>query len=326
MPKALSEHSDRASLTRNGVPLVDPDLEYGMENKSKEIQVGLVVIVSMVVLFLGMMWFKNISLSQGLSTYQVDFTSVEGLQLRDRVQVRGIRVGTVDGFEIREGFVRVILAVDDQVRLGEDAKISLGTKGIVGEVVIDIDPGSGPAVPSGHLFSGRTAASITAMTDAAGSALEQMRSLTEKLDTFITEIQQSGQVVETLELANQSVRRIDSMVADNEEALHRTLANMESASRGLVELLDSGKVDRTLDDASVAMARADSLMLTLDEAAGRLGSILAKLDEGEGTAARLLNDPQLYIRADSTLTSVQRLTDAMRRNPKRFFKLNLVDF
>ncbi|MBU8871064.1 MAG: MCE family protein [Gemmatimonadales bacterium] len=297
-----------------------------MENKSKEIQVGLVVIVSLVTLILGMMWFKNISLSQGLSIYSVDFKSVEGLQLRDRVQVRGIRVGQVDGFEIRESFVRVSLAVDDDVRLSTDSDIYLGTKGIVGEVVIDIDPGTGSAVAPGHIFQGRTVPSIMAMADVAGTTLQQMQVLAEKLDVFITEIHESGQVVETLEVANQSVRRLDAMVADNEEILHRALTNLESASQGLTDLLESGKFEQTLDDGSTAIARADSLMSTLDEAAGHLGSILAKLDEGEGSAARLLNDPGLYTRADSTLTSVQRLTEAMRRNPKRFFKLNLFDF
>ena len=297
-----------------------------MESKNKEIQVGLAVIVSLVVLILGMLWFKNVSLTQGMATYLVDFSTVEGLQLRDRVQVRGIRVGQVDRLEIRESFVRISISIDDDIRLGEDSAVYLGTKGIVGEVVIDIDPGSGAAVPAGHIFTGKTAVSITAMTDAAGSALKKMAALTEKLDGFISEIQQSGQVVETLATAHEAVQNIESLVSENQESLGRTLQNLEDASRGLAQLMETGKVDQTLDDASMAMARADSLMLTLDEAAGRLGSILAKLDEGEGSAARLLNDPGLYARADSTLISLQRLTEAMRRNPKRFFKLNLVDF
>jgi len=297
-----------------------------MENRAKEIQVGLAVIVAFVVLVLGMMWFKNVSLSSGMTMYQVDFPSVEGLQLRDRVQVRGIRVGQVENYSIQEGFVRVQLSIEDRVRLGEDAQISLGTKGIVGEVVIEIDPGSGAAVQEGHVFQGRAVASIAAMTDAAGSALKQMTALAAKLDTLVTQIQSEGRVVETLETAHQAVGRIDELVRDNEAALGRTLGHMETASRQLAELMDSGQVTETLDDASNAMARADSLMITLEESAGRLGDILVKLNEGDGSAAKLLNDPGLYARADSTLESVQRLTEAMRRNPKRFFKVNLVDF
>lgn len=297
-----------------------------MESKSREIQVGLVVVISLVVLVLGMMWFKNVSVSRGVTGYQVDFPSVEGLQLRDRVQVRGIRVGQVDGFEILDGYVRVALSIDDGVRLGEDSQISLATKGIVGEIVISIDPGTGPAVPAGHVFQGRTASSIAAMTDAAGDALDQMTTLAGKLDEFITEIREEGRIVSTLQNANSTMTRIDSLVEQNEAQLGRVLTHLETAARDLAELMETGRVDSTLTDASQAMARADTLMTTLGTVAGRLDSILAKLDEGDGAAARLLNDPGLYARADSTLTSVQRLTEAMRRNPKRFFKINLVDF
>ena len=64
-------------------------------------------------------------------------------------------------------------------------------------------------------------------------------------------------------------------------------------------------------------------MITLEESGRRLNSVLLKLDEGEGTAALLLNDPSLYTTADSTMNSLKRLLDEMRRNPKKYFKLNV---
>ena len=77
---------------------------------------------------------------------------------------------------------------------------------------------------------------------------------------------------------------------------------------------------------SLAMASADTLMDVMQEAAHSLNSIIAKLDEGEGTAALMLNDPTLYTTADSTMTSLKRLMDEMRRNPKKYFKVNVMDF
>lgn len=297
-----------------------------METRTKEIQVGLTVIVAVAALIAGMLWFKNVSVSSGKVSYQVDFPSVDGLQLRDRVQVRGIRVGQVEGYQIQDGFVRVEIGVDEGVGLGRDADIYLGTKGIVGEIVIDIDPGSGPAVPPGHVFQGRAIASIAAMTDAADVALKQMSSLAGKLDTLLTEIRSEGRLVETMQNAHEAVTRIGTLVEDNEKRLGRTLGHMETASRQLAELMESGQVEQTLEDASSSMARADSLMASLENSTAQLGEILTKLNEGDGSAAKLLNDPALYARADSTLTAVQRLTDAMRRNPKKYFKVNLVDF
>jgi phospholipid/cholesterol/gamma-HCH transport system substrate-binding protein len=58
----------------------------------------------------------------------------------------------------------------------------------------------------------------------------------------------------------------------------------------------------------------------------RFNTLLAKLDEGNGSAAMLINDPGLYTRTDSTLTAVQRLLDDLRRNPKKYFKVNIFDF
>ena len=42
----------------------------------------------------------------GTASYRVDFTSVDALQVRDRVQVRGIRMGEVSGMEILQASVR----------------------------------------------------------------------------------------------------------------------------------------------------------------------------------------------------------------------------
>ena len=151
-----------------------------MESKKQEIQVGIVVIIAMVSLVIGMMWLKNVSVSRGVATYGVDFPTVEGLQVRDRVQVRGIRLGQVEAFEIVDDFVRVTLMLDNSVDLREDAKISLGTKGIVGEVVIEIDPGQGKPIEDGHVFVGHTLTSITSMTESAGAALNEMKILTSK--------------------------------------------------------------------------------------------------------------------------------------------------
>ncbi len=51
-----------------------------------------------------------------------------------------------------------------------------------------------------------------------------------------------------------------------------------------------------------------------------------EVESGDGTAAKLLRDDSLYVTADSTMTSLKRLLDEMRRNPKKYFKLNVMDF
>ncbi len=297
-----------------------------MKSRINEIQVGLLTIIAIVVLIAGMMWFKNIDLSKGQNYYQADFTNVAGLRKGDKVQVRGIRMGEVSGMQILQASVRVELRLDDTVDLREDAKVTLGEKGIVGEVVIEIDPGTGERILEGHIFQGRTAGTIASMTDAADDALAEMQILTKKVTELVDQIKTEGMVVETLVQAHETLDKIDHMVDENHTDITVILDNLRVTSDGLREIVESGRIEQTFDDVSLAMASADTLMDVMHEAARSLNSIMAKLDEGEGTAALLLNDPRLYTTADSTMASLKRLMDEMRRNPKRYFKLNVLDF
>ena len=291
-----------------------------------ELQVGLLTIAAVVILITGMLWLKNIDLTKGSLVYQVDFSRVEGMQVGDRVQVRGIRMGEVTGMTIMQESVRVEIKLEDGVDLREDAQIILGEKGIVGEIVLEIDPGTGPEVKEGHIFKGRTAGTIAAMTDAAGSALAEMRILTGKVSELVEEVKKEGMVVETLTQANETLAKVDDMIESNHSDVKVILENVLATTEALRTLMESGKLDRMVDGTSQTMARADSMMVTLGTSVARLDTVMALMTDGNGTAAKLLHDPMLYDRADSTLASVKRLVDAMRRNPKRFVKLNVVDF
>lgn len=297
-----------------------------MRRNISEFQVGVLTVLALVILIVGMMWLKNIDLSKGSTLFQVDFARVEGLRPGDKVQVRGIRMGEVTGMQIVEGAVRVEMIMDEGVDLRDDAVVTLAEKGIVGEVVIEVDPGVGSPVQEGHIFKGRTAGTIASMTDAAGDALAEMRQLTTKVTELVDEVKKDGKVTETLQQANETLAAVDKMVKKNQSDIEVILADLRVTSEHLRALMESGRVEDTFDGAARAMVTADSLMISLSESSRRLNGVLTELSEGDGSAARFLNDPSLYTTADSTLNSMKRLLDAMRRNPKKYFKLNVVDF
>ena len=298
----------------------------GIHQRLSDIQVGVLTVAAILILTVGMLWFKNVKLSGTEKMYQVDFVKVEGLRQGDKVQVRGIRMGEVKSLSMLATSVRVEIALDGDVVLTDQARIVLGEKGIVGQIVLEIDPGTGAPVQEGHIFQGETAGTIASMTDAAGDALAEMRILTRKVTELVDEVKESGKVVQTLQQAHATLTKIDGIVDEQRGDMKHILENLAAASDGLRDIMESGRIERTLDDTAGAMARADSLMQVLADAGRRLEVMLAKVDEGDGALSRMLNDPLLYDRADSTMASVKRLVDAMRRNPKRYFKLNVVDF
>jgi hypothetical protein len=52
-------------------------------------------------------------------------------------------------------------------------------------------------------------------------------------------------------------------------------------------------------------------------------SVLAKVNAGQGTLSRLLNDSSLYVGSDSLVTALRGLVTDIRANPKKFFSLRV---
>ena len=80
-------------------------------NNKREIQVGITVIVSFIVLIVGLVWLKQVNVGSAETQYGVMFDGVGGLQVHDRVQVRGIRMGAVKSLDFSKDGVLVVIAI-----------------------------------------------------------------------------------------------------------------------------------------------------------------------------------------------------------------------
>ena len=52
-------------------------------------------------------------------------------------------------------------------------------------------------------------------------------------------------------------------------------------------------------------------------------SVLVKINAGQGTIGRLVNDSSLYVSSDSLVSALRGLVADVRANPKKFFGLRL---
>lgn len=295
-----------------------------MEHQRKrELQVGLTVIAATVIVIGGLMFFKNMSLNASTNTYAADFVAVEGLKIGDRVQVRGIRAGSVTRFEFVPGGVRVYFDLEGWVKLHEDAEVVLLQKGIVGEMVVEITPGEADPVRQGHVFAGHSSTSVLALGDKVDVSLEEFTALAKELRQILTQLRDEGQMVGLLTSTRRTVEQLDASLGENREDMRRIVRNLAVLTDTLDDALGGGKLDSTLITARAATARLDSTALEIAATVRQSRALLARLESTDGSAGRFLNDPALYDHADSTLQSIDRLVDMMRRDPKRFFTVKI---
>ena len=292
--------------------------------RRREIQVGVMVVFGIIVLIVGLMFFKRVKIGTDMVEFAIDFPAVEGLRTGDRVQARGIRVGQVTRFEFLPGRVRTHLEVEDWVVLHSDAEATLVLKGLVGEVLIEIEPGTADTVVlPGHVFVGRNAATMLALGDKVNEGLDQMAALSEEVRLFISQLRAEGTIQGPLAAAERTMLATEGMISENRAQLRRITSSLASISATLDEATRDGQLDSTLTATRHAAANLDSATVALRRTVLQASDLLARIEAGEGTVGRLLTDESLYDHADSTMMSLNRLIDQMRRNPKSMFKMSV---
>ncbi|MFO7652838.1 MAG: MlaD family protein [Candidatus Krumholzibacteriia bacterium] len=296
-----------------------------MDHQKREVQLGVTVLVSTLVLVIGFLWFERVRIGGGMDEYHADFPAVAGLQVGDRVQVRGIRMGVVTDLAIRQDVVRVSFDVDETVEMRQDARVKLSSKGIVGEVLLEIDPGGGEPAPPGWVFTGVETMALDQVAEVAGRTLQKVDSLVGELQEIIGGLNENGDIASTAAEVREAVSGLGSMVQENRSELRTLVRDAAAAAATLRETVEDPALRQAIEGAGGTLARADSLVASLGITAARADSLLSRIETGEGTLGRLMGDESLYAQADSTLMSLHRLLDELRRNPKRFFRLNVID-
>lgn len=294
-------------------------------NRKKEIQVGFTVILAGAVLIWGLLWFKQALTAGSVTEYEVVFSKVGGLKSGDRVQVQGIRMGNVVDFRLEDGMVLVQFRVDDGADLRKDAAISLTSQGIVGEMLMEIMPGSGEPAPAGYRYEGYVMKDMNSMMDEGAATLTEARELTTEITAFMRTIRGEGRLQSMLDntaAATEAVRASTEEIAPDMEALVREVRATNRAVRNAIAGPDSLLVG-TLHDTKDAVTSLQELTALLTNTTVTLARVVERLEAGEGTVGRALQDESLYAAAESTIVDVQDLIADIKARPKRYFHVSL---
>ncbi len=252
-------------------------------------------------------------------------TTVEnagGIRRGDPVQMRGVNIGRIHGFEMESGGkVAISLELDGQWKIPAGSHTRLAAAGVFGGRTMELIPGNGPGtVEAGDTIPGEGGSSglmgsVDQLGEQASTVLERIQSLLNQ--GTVSSVQGSASQLDTLltELAG-AVREQRSTLRSLTVSLNRSAHGLEGLTTG--------------PDAARAVARADSAMevLTrtgenLDQATASLRALLDRMDRGEGTLGKLSRDDQLYVNLNKAAASLASLTADIQANPKKYINVSL---
>lgn len=270
-------------------------------------------------------------------------SSATGLAPGAAVQLAGQPVGQVDRIELippekrpaSGAAVAIWLAVnrDVQPQIRTDSKAHVKTQGLLGDRLIDIDPGTASAevlAPGDTLPSAEPLDYQEILEDASG-AVGSLTRLTASLDTLTRQMLSGegtmGQLI------------VDRTLYDRMVGLSGSLDTLLRAATSRKSFL--GKMlrdDRLYDELTSALSGLDSLTSGMAAGRGTLGrlfvsdslydalqgtaeatdSLLARLQSGEGSAGKLLTDQRLYEELLKTVVQLNATLEELRQNPKKY--------
>ena len=306
-------------------------------NYSNELKVGIAIIVSLIIFFLGTRFFEDIPLFKGTYTLNTEFKNARGMIPGNAVRISGVKVGSVQEVVLdpQSNNVAISMRLDTDIRVPEGSHTEITGIDALGAVQLVIVPGpvENPLVGDGGFVPGIEDDDIfESLTDKAPVLINQVDSVLVGLDQTLGHTQGIMRPGSDLQLMLSSLKNsanaIESLLRQERVRLSRLLANVDTltgelgglsqtASDSLAEV--AGNLNRLLE-------RVDQNMAQIETTTASLDSIMGKIDRGEGTVGLLVNDPALYHRLDSTVTSMNQLLVDIKDNPVKYMRaLRLVD-
>lgn len=290
---------------------------------SRHLRIGMFVILGFVSFFVVLFLLTDPGTFRGRYDVFTRMDHAGGVRRGDPIQMRGVIIGRVSGFEMTQaGQVTIRLEIEGEWAIPQGSSVELAAAGLFGGRTVEVIPGPGPvAVAAGDTLLGSDEGgglmdSAGDLADQAGGLLERLQALLDT--TTVSSVQ--GTTQEVLGLA----RDFRTLVAEQKDEITRLTASLNRTAAGLEEAAGAGS------DVASAASRADSLLAGLSETSARLDEVLTGLDtvigrmaRGEGTLGRLSQDSSLYQNMDQAVLSLNELLVDIRENPKRYLTVEI---
>lgn len=270
------------------------------------------------------------------TVYYVDYAKVDGLSVGTSVLVSGIKIGSVQSLRLMPSdSVRVALSLNIPQGLPEGSVAVIRSVDLLGSKGIEIRRGSGSAIPYGGFLQGEFDEGLFSELSERGEEItDNVTASTERLSSILSEVEgmlrdgmradlESG--VGNLERAT---RQADELIAESRRDIAASLENLNDLLANLEALTseERGEIQRTIANLEVASEDLREMSGSLKTVSAELSEILQKVNQGEGTIGKMINDPSLYNNLDTLTVNLNNLIKDINENPRHFLRhLRLID-
>ncbi len=330
---------------------------------SREVKVGLLAIIAIFFAIWGYKFVQGQNLFEDNNSYYTTFSDVTALAASSPVLLNGFKVGQVTAIKLNKDDVKkmdVHFIIDGGIPIPKNASVVMKSEGIVGGKILTVEFDSpcesGDCAPTGSFIEGRVLGLLGSMvgtdevteymseasvgiqeiikTLGAEGSEGKVNDIVRNLDIAIARIADlSAASAKLISSSNSSINgilrnldQLSSTIADNNKEITKILANVEQTTEGLSKVdyaKTTDNANKMMQDASSTMTEIKNTLTSLESTIQSVSSLGSKMDNGEGTMGKLMNDKELYENLNTTSRQLSLLLQDLRLNPKRYVNVSV---
>ena len=276
----------------------------GNYSSNFKVRLGLFVVVGLALFVLAIFIIgKQKNLFNPVFKLTTTFYNVSGLQVGNNIRFSGINVGTVDNISIiNDSTVRVDMLVRQEIKqfIKSDCIVAIGSEGLIGDRLLIITQGS---TNSPLVTNDQELGSVEPVeTDAIISSLQVTSGHVEVVTKQLAEI------AIKINSGRGTLGRLihDTIIADN---INHTIVNFQNSSKEMDEMITDAR-----SEVSAIMESFQETAENAEVSTQQLEDIMVKVNTGQGTLGRLINDTVTSNNIDETILNLKNSAEGLDEN------------
>lgn len=299
-----------------------------MKKTSKEkLKLGLFVVIGLLLFVLAIYLIgANQNMFGKKVTISANFNNVNGLLLGNNVRYSGINVGNVKAIKmVNDSTINVTMNIEEKMlkHIKKDAIATIGTDGLVGNMIVNIIPGKGNVriVASGDEIQSYTKIGTDDMLNTLSVTNENAALLTAKLLKVADALADSkgtfGMLIKDTIMSSNLKLTVNQLRITSTEASKA----MKELNTIISSINFNESVAGTLLNDSIQATKVKHIITNLDESSKDIKTVITNLNEtitnikdGEGALNYLSNDAELVKNIEQTMKSINEGTAKFNEN------------
>ena len=294
---------------------------------NKEIKVGIIGLVGLVLFYLGSNFLKGIDFFSPVKQYYAIYNNVDGLVVANPVIVNGYSVGRVSDIKIlqsQNNKILVTMDIDEDLIIDKSSIATLSSNDFLGSkaIILSIHDVLNP-LNEGDTIIAEVDRGLSELLEKATPITDNISITISRLNDLLSGLKGSGdKISNTLDNLNDVLTNSNELIESNKSTITNTLNNLNDLSKDLSEKIE--KIDPLLDGAQSIVNKLNSVDFDntfnqIDILITSINGVFDDIDSGKGTLSKLLADDSLYNNLNKTAFDLDKLLFHINENPKHFF-------